>query len=154
MSTARVDFTRGAAERIARVVRIVEQGERDQSGPRYGRVAESGGGVGLKLCTFTGSWDINSSKTLTFKNQTATPNTVVATNLYLSLEPSTACDVLIGKAGTAWYLVQANMTQQPNYNAATEQQVFSLASGAMEWADVASCPPGNASPTSLSLFLG
>ena len=44
MSTARVDFTRGAAERIARVVRLVEQGDRGQSGPTWERVPGGGGG--------------------------------------------------------------------------------------------------------------
>lgn len=51
MSDARVDFTRGAAERIARAVRVVEQGERDQTGPRYSKILEQrGGGGALRLC--------------------------------------------------------------------------------------------------------
>lgn len=151
MAIERVTFTSDSATRIAKVVRIVEAGNRDTRAlpvsPRLG-----GGGVGLKLCTFTGAWDIATSKVLTIKGQTATPNTVAATNLYLSLEPDSACDVLIGKAGTAWYLVQANMTKQPNYNAAAATQVFSIASGTMEWANVAECSTAVASPRSLSYF--
>lgn len=49
MSDARVDFTRSAAERIARTVRLVEQGERDQTGPRYRKVVESGVGGGTTI---------------------------------------------------------------------------------------------------------
>lgn len=74
MSTARVDFTRGAAERIARVVRLVEQGERDQSGPTYGRVVESSSGTGspIKLGSFTGSWPKGENKIVTLHDSTST----------------------------------------------------------------------------------
>ena len=44
MSTARVDFTRGAAERIANVVRTVELGDRDGAPLNLGRVPDAGGG--------------------------------------------------------------------------------------------------------------
>lgn len=108
MSTARVDFTRGAAERIARVVRLVEQGERDQSGPTYGRVVEGGGGgITFRICTYTGAWSVDSAKTITFFNQTSTPNTVVAHNLFATLAVPTASTQVcaIHKYGTAWYLI-------------------------------------------------
>lgn len=74
MSTARVDFTRGAAERIARAVRIVEQGQRDQAGPRFGRVVESSSSTGspIKLGSFTGSWPKGELKTVTLHDSTAT----------------------------------------------------------------------------------
>lgn len=64
MSTARVDFTRGAAERIARAVRIVEQGERDQTGPQYGRVVESGGSS-IRLGTIDATWSKGATATVT-----------------------------------------------------------------------------------------
>ena len=80
MSTARVDFTRGAAERIARVVRLVEQGDRGQSGPTWGSVNESMP-AGLKLATFTGDWAINTFKTVTLYGVTSTPNTASVLNL-------------------------------------------------------------------------
>lgn len=107
MSTARVDFTRGAAERIARVVRTVEQGERDQSGPTYGRVVEGGGGITFRICSYTGAWSVDTTKTITFFNQTTTPNTVVATNLFATLAIPTATTQVcaIHKFGTAWYLI-------------------------------------------------
>lgn len=72
MSTARVDFTRGAAERIARVVRLVEQGERDLSGPSYGKVVESAAGSGIRLGTFSGGWAKDSAKMVTLLGSTVT----------------------------------------------------------------------------------
>ena len=111
MSTARVDFTRGAAERIARVVRLVEQGDRGQSGPTWGRVDSGSGGKVFRICTFTGSWNIDTSKPVTFRNVTTTPNTVVAVNLFSSLAgPSGTVSTAvcaIAKDGSAWYLIQA-----------------------------------------------
>ena len=80
MSTARVDFTRGAAERIARVVRLVEQGDRGQSGPTWERVNDAMP-AGLKLGTFTGDWPINQFKTVTFYGVASTPNTASVLNL-------------------------------------------------------------------------
>lgn len=80
MSTARVDFTRGAAERIARVVRLVEQGDRNQSGPTWERVNDAIP-AGLKLATFTGDWAINTFKTVKLYGVTSTPNTASVLNL-------------------------------------------------------------------------
>ena len=111
MSTARVDFTRGAAERIARVVRIVEQGDRNQSGPTWGSVDSGSSGKVFRICTFTGSWNIDTAKTVSFRGVTTTPNTVVAVNLFASLNPATgataATPCAIAKDGTAWYLIAA-----------------------------------------------
>lgn len=110
MSTARVDFTRGAAERIANVVRIVETGSRDGAPLTFGKVDTPGGGKTFRVCTFTGTWAIDTAKTLTFRNVTTTPNTVVAQNLFASVTTSgtaasTPC--AIAKDGTAWYLIAA-----------------------------------------------
>lgn len=109
MSTARVDFTRGAAERIARAVRIVEQGERDQTGPVWKKVDESYfSKIPFRVCTYTGTWSKNILKMVTFINVTSTPNTVVAMNLFATL-PNTAAtkNCAIAREGTAWYLIAA-----------------------------------------------
>lgn len=79
MSTARITFTRPAADRIANVVRIVEQGSRDEAPLTFGK-ADVDGGRTIRVCTFTGSWTINQVKTVTFQGVTTTPNTVFATN--------------------------------------------------------------------------
>lgn len=105
MSTARVDFTRGAAERIARVVRIVEQGDRDGAPLTFGKVDPPAGKI-FRVCTFTGSWTVNQSKTLTFQNVTTTPNTVAATNQLFTIGDACETQVAyIGKVGTAWHLL-------------------------------------------------
>lgn len=105
MSNDRVDFTRSAAERIANVVRVVEGGDRDGQPLRFGRVPEAAGGKVFRIATFSGSWNIGASKTVTFKYQTTTPNTVSATNLFWPIPDMSTRDCSIAKDGTAWYLL-------------------------------------------------
>lgn len=117
MSTARVDFTRGAAERIARAVRIVEQGERDQSGPTYPRIVEGGGGgggVALKLGRITSAWDKSTLQDVVEYGEgealseefAAPPVTITAcVNKFANIE--SGAWVLIGRAHGRWYLVTA-----------------------------------------------
>ena len=109
MSTSRVDFTRAAAERIANVVRIVETGDRDGAPLRFGKaVSSGGGGTVFRVCTFTAAWSKNTTKVVTLKYQTSTPNTFVATNLFAEIASSTATrNCAIAKEGTAWYLIAA-----------------------------------------------
>lgn len=68
-----------------------------------------GGGNGkvFRICTYTGAWSIGSSKTVSFKYQTATPNTVSATNLFFPVTNTATGDrdCAIAKDGTAWFLV-------------------------------------------------
>ena len=67
------------------------------------------GGKVFRICTFTGSWSINASKTVTFKGVTATPNTVAVVNLFATINgstvTSTTLNCAIAKDGTAWYLI-------------------------------------------------
>jgi hypothetical protein len=73
---------------------------------RFEGMPASGSGKVFRICTFTGSWSINATKTVTFKNQTATPNTVSAVNLFFPFPaPASATDCAIAKEGTAWYLI-------------------------------------------------
>lgn len=73
MSTSRITFTRPAADRIANVVRIVEQGSRDEAPLKFGRAADAGSvGAGIRLGTFTGAWPIGELKTVTLTASTAT----------------------------------------------------------------------------------
>lgn len=70
----RVTFTRPAAERIGKVVRIVEAGDREAT-PWTVDVRNSGGlgqGSPLRLGTFTGQWQIDTIKTVTLSGSTAT----------------------------------------------------------------------------------
>lgn len=83
MSTARVDFTRGAAERIARVVRLVETGERDGAPLRFDRVGLDTPGKTIRIGTFTGAWSKNEYKTVRLTSST---NTVSVLNVSLPLD--------------------------------------------------------------------
>jgi len=108
--TQRVTFTKGAAERIGKVVREVEAGNRDLGPLTFGPRVGGAGGKTFRVCTFTGSWSINASKTVTFKNQTSTPNTVSAINLFAAVGNTASAiqrDCAIAKDGTSWYLIAA-----------------------------------------------
>lgn len=114
--TERVTFTKPAAERIAKVVRTVEAGDRDTGPLTFG-----GRGIGgvsgrvFRICTYTGAWSIGSSKTVSFKYQTATPNTVSATNLFFPITntaTANARDCAIAKDGTAWFLVDVRLAER------------------------------------------
>ena len=105
----RVNFTRPAAERIAKVVRKVEQGDRGVAGLRF--MPRDGGGCSkgnaFSVCTYTGVWAIDSVKTVTFFNQTNTPNTAVARNLFVNLpNRGTGTNGVVGiiKERGDWYL--------------------------------------------------
>jgi len=105
--TERVTFTKPAAERIAKVVRAVEGGDRDTGPLSFGNRGVAGNPKVFRVCTFTGAWAINDTKTVTFRNQTATPNTVAAVNLFFPFSAATGAttDCAIAKDGTAWYLI-------------------------------------------------
>lgn len=104
-----VKFTRPAAQRIAAAVRKVEGGNRDQ--PGFGFEHPQGIGSNVKMfrvCTFTGAWSKGTDKTVTFKYQTSTPNTAVATNLFADLSAAASPkNCAIAKDGTAWFLIAA-----------------------------------------------
>jgi hypothetical protein len=106
----RITFTRGAAERISEVVRTVELGNRDGQPLRFQKVQGGDAGKVFRICTFTGTWAISESKTLTFKYQTTTPNTVMATNLFAAVgaaNTATSTPCAIAREGTAWFLIAA-----------------------------------------------
>ena len=63
----------------------------------------------FKICTFTGAWAINTEKTVTFKYQTTTPNTVSASNIFAAITSTATItrNCAIAKDGTAWFLIAA-----------------------------------------------
>ena len=137
-SVERVSFTRPAAERIGKAVRQVEAGDRDLGPLEWGPRGGGGAGKVFRVCTFTGAWAINSAKTVTFRNVTSTPNTASVTNLVCGLSPTGSCDVSIAKDGTAWYLVQPNLTQQPGYSA-SGTHVLTIQGGNLRWLGTTAC---------------
>jgi len=107
MSLEPTQFTRESAERIANVVRAAELASPAARPLSFDRVDTPKQRL-FRVCTFTGAWSINATKTVTFKNQTATPNTVAAVNLFAAVPaPSGSGDCAIAKDGTAWFLIAA-----------------------------------------------
>jgi hypothetical protein len=100
-----VSFSRPAAQRIAKAVRVVEAGDRNQPGLTFDHPMPGGGGKVFRVCTFTGAWAIGSTKNVAFKYQTSTPNTAVATNLFFPVTSTAQLDCAIAKDGTAWFLI-------------------------------------------------
>lgn len=149
-----VSFTRGAADRIAKVVRTVERGDTSAEGLRFTRPSDSVGAKAIRVVTFTGSWNKDSAKTVTFKFQATTPNTVSATNLLCNVTPdtaSTATVAIIGKDGTAWYYVNhecrtgclvlgsVDLKELPNYSANQEQLLGKGTNDCLKWFSVTTC---------------
>ena len=100
-----VSFSRPAAQRIAKAVRVIEAGDRNQPGLTFDHPMPGGvAGKVFRVCTFTGAWSISSSKNVTFKYQTATPNTAAVQNDLISLPSSGTRNCVIGREGTAWHL--------------------------------------------------
>jgi hypothetical protein len=102
-------FDLGSAARVARVVRAVEQEPRRTRPLAFSPVIEAGRKRVFRVCTFTGGWSINTAKTVTFKYQTATPNTVSATNLFANIATASTAfrNCAIARDGTAWFLIAA-----------------------------------------------
>ena len=108
----RVAFTRRDADRIARVVRTVEQGDRKGTpltfGPRI-RPALAATGDIFRTARFTGSWNVNSTATIELTNSTFTPQTATALNLFCGIEDG---DVGVCKdVENVWHLVSWEMTE-------------------------------------------
>jgi hypothetical protein len=104
-----VSFSRPAAQRIAKAVRTVEAGDRNQPGLTFDHPQFGATGKLFRVCTFTGSWSKNSAKVVTFRGITSTPNTAVAQNIFVAItgttSTSTTKNCAIAKDGTAWYLI-------------------------------------------------
>lgn len=67
------------------------------------------GGGGFRICTFTGAWSKNATKTVTLRGVTATPNTLAVLNLFANLTGPTSgtLNCAVARDGTAWYLIAA-----------------------------------------------
>jgi len=100
-------FTRESAERVANVVRAAELATPEARPLSFAREDFFRNRKIFRVCTFTGAWSINDTKTVTFKNQTATPNTVAAVNLFFPFSAATnaTTDCAIAREGAAWYLI-------------------------------------------------
>lgn len=145
-----VAFTRDAADRIAAAVRKVEIGDRSGGAISFDRVWDEQWVPRRKVfrvATFTGAWSIDGTKTVTFRNQTTTPNTVSATNLFLPLPDggTSARDCAIAKDGTAWYLFQAKWDAAELLSSAT------LSESALEFTRISGASLGTAATVQIAI---
>jgi hypothetical protein len=131
----RVTFTPGSAERIAKVVRIVEAGNRDSAGlPTAPRFGDSGRG-GVRFCSWTAAWDYDQALAVRF--DPATNVTATATNVILGVGPGQGW---VAKKGTAsWCLIGFDMTKQPGYSGGGIQVFGHNASAVAQWYSITEC---------------
>jgi hypothetical protein len=106
-------FTLESAERIANVVRAAELSTPEARPLSFAREDFFRNRKVFRVATFTGAWSINATKTVTFRNQTATPNTVAAMNLFFPFSAATnaTTDCAIAKDGTAWFLIDVPLEE-------------------------------------------
>ena len=131
----RVTFTRAAADRIASVVLEVEGGGRDTGPLEFGFRGGAVGGKTFRVCTFTGSWPIGTSKAITLNNQAST---ISAVNVFLGMNPTSATDCCVVRDGTAWYCVSADLTKQPGYSS-VGTHVLTIQNGSVAWVGTTTC---------------
>jgi hypothetical protein len=99
----------------------------------------------FRVCTFTGAWSIGDTRSVTFKNQTTTPNTVSATNLFLGLPENGTRNCGIAKDGTGWYLIQWQM------DAATALSGATLGTASLEFSRINVASLGTATTVSIAV---
>jgi len=108
-----VQFTRPAAERIAKVVRKVEEGDRRAGplkfGPRQRPVAQAGDSDIFRIAAFTGTWNVDSTATIEFIDPVHSNATATAINYF--------CGIAGGEVGVAknasnvWHLISWEMQE-------------------------------------------
>ena len=105
-------FTLESAERIANVVRAAELSAPEARPLSFAREDFFRNRKVFRVCTFTGAWPTGVEKVVTFKYQTATPNTASAMNLFYPIAKTAAAgDCAIAKDGNAWFLVDVPMEE-------------------------------------------
>lgn len=131
--TDRVVFVRPAAERISKVVRIVEAGDRASAPLRFDRVG-GGRGTPVRFCSWaTASWNRGSTATVTFSSgQTAT-----ATNVLLGVGPGDGWAASKGTVG--WQLIGVDLTLQPGYSTASIQVFGHDENKIAHWYSITTC---------------
>ena len=129
-----VSFSRPAAQRIAKAVRVIEAGDRSQPGLTFDHPMPGGGTKLIRAATFTGSWSINASKTVTFKYAPTATQAVTNLSWPIAHNHTAAEDCIVGREGTSWWLVVpvleartalfATQTQQRMFCSGTASQAI------------------------------
>jgi hypothetical protein len=161
--TERVTFTRPAAERIARTVRRVEQGDRGAEPLVFDRIGVSSP-FALKLATFTGNWETGTYKTVTLSGSTQTASVYNWCNPALGGNTASSTQsryVIFGKVGGTNSAVEIQMratsqtchmslesldlTQLSGYDAASIQLLGHNTTGpCLEWYSITTCSTATA----------
>lgn len=160
-----VNFTRPAADRIARVVRIVEGGNRDSVGPSIDRPWYGGAPFRLRLGTFTGNWETAQFTTVTLHGSTQTVSVYNWCNPALGANTNNTSEsryVIFGKAAGRQSAVEIQMRATqctatltlgsldlktlPGFDAGTiqllghaAQDTASTCSGGLQWYSITTC---------------
>jgi hypothetical protein len=154
----RVTFTRPAAERIAKIVRRVEQGDRGAEPLVFERIGVSSP-FALKLATFTGNWETGTYKTVTLSGSTQTASVYNWCNPALGGNTASSTQsryVIFGKVGGTNSAVEIqmqatsqtchrslgslNLTQLSGYDAASIQLLGHNTTGpCLEWYSITTC---------------
>jgi hypothetical protein len=89
---------------IARVEGMVDGGGPTKIETRFESMPRAAGSA-VKVCTFTGAWSINGTKTVTLRGVTAT---LSAVNLFSDVSVNCGTrNCAVARDGTAWYLIAA-----------------------------------------------
>lgn len=100
-----VQFTRESAERIAGVVRAAETAAPSASPLTFDRRFPERIPKMVRAATFTGSWAIGDSKTVTFKYAPTATQAVTNLSWPITHNHTVAENCIVGKEGTSWWLV-------------------------------------------------
>ena len=108
----RVSFTRQGADRIARVVRTVEQGDKKGNaltfGKRYYTPPSSAGDI-FRMAAFTGTWSVDTAKTIQFTDPIYSGATATAFNYFCGIAGG---DIGVARnASNVWHLISWEMQE-------------------------------------------
>lgn len=153
-NTEGVQFTSDSADRIAKVVRIVEAGSRDSSGLRFDPRLESLASR-LRLGTFTGSWNVAEFKVVTLLDSTHTVNVYNWTTSVVADDESCERKVVFSKVKGTASLVQVefqptcetcllsfggvDLTALPGYSGGAVQLLGHTESACLQWYSITEC---------------
>jgi len=131
--TQATSFTRPAAERIAKVVRKVEAGDRKENALTFERIGGGAASPGLRHVEWTGQWAAAETATFTFKSNNATATGI---NVFAGVDAGSGW---VAKHSGTWHLVVCNLTTQPNYESSDVQMLGHDDDGILRWYTTVDC---------------
>ena len=101
-------------------------------------------GQAIRAATFTGSWAIGTTNTVTFKYEPTATMTVTNLTWPLGGCSQSETDCIVGKDSEEWLLLTPNLASLQSYNATNIQMLGHAASGCLRWFDIANCSTATA----------